>query len=400
VAVSSPDSPRGAAVIDPDALAREFEQRFGSAPRLYRAPGRVNLIGEHTDYNDGFAMPMALDQSTWVAAAPRSDRRLAIVSRAYRETFTIDLDNQPRYPTGSWSDYVRGVAATVDANGADLLIDSDVPIGAGLSSSAAVEVACGYALIDLAGRAVDLDLLARAAQRAEHEYVGTRCGLMDQMAACFGRAGHALLLDTRSFDHRLLALPASVRVLVANTMVHHELASSEYNQRRADCEAGVAWLARRFGSVRALRDVTVPQLEDVQCDMPEQIYRRCRHVVTEDARTLAAVDALAGGDFGAFGRLMNASHASLRDDYEVSCAELDTIAAIARACDGVYGARMTGGGFGGSIVALVAAPHADAARERIATEYARATGLEPDIWVCRAGDGAERIDARRAAPAV
>jgi len=387
-------------VVDADALARAFEQRFGVAPRLYRAPGRVNLIGEHTDYNDGFAMPMALDRCTWVAAAPRADRRLDLVSQACRETFTIDLDNHPRYPTGSWTDYVRGVAAVLNAPGANLLIASDVPIGAGLSSSAALEIACGFALIDVAGCTVDLGALARAGQRAEHEYVGTRCGLMDQLTACYGRAGHALLLDTRTLDCQPLALPPAVQVIVANTMVHHELASGEYNARRADCEAGVSLLRRRFPNVRALRDVSLAELDETGAEMPERVFRRCRHVVSENARVLAAAAALEAGDFPAFGRLMNASHASLRDDYEVSCAELDAMADAARGCEGVYGARMTGGGFGGSVVALAASAEAESARARVSREYQRATGREPDIWICSAGDGVARIDAQRSASAL
>jgi galactokinase len=384
-------------VTDPSELATAFEQRYGRPARVYRAPGRVNLIGEHTDYNDGFAMPMALDRSTWVAAAPRRDRALAVASRAYDDSFTIDLDSQPRQPAGSWIDYVRGVAAVLNLErGADLLVASDVPIGAGVSSSAALEIACGYALLDVNDRPVDRAALARAGQRAEHEFVGTRCGLMDQMAACYGRCDHALLLDTRTFDHRLLPLPRSVRVVVGNTMVRHALASGEYNLRRADCEDGVRRLARP--GVTALRDVTLSELEDARAAMPDRVFRRCRHVVTENARVLEAVSALAAGDFAAFGRLMAASHDSLRDDYEVSCVELDMMVAVARECEGVHGARMTGGGFGGSIVALVDAAFADHVRERIRAQYAKAAGFEPDVWICCAGGGVERINDFRPAP--
>ena len=379
-------------MIDPARLKSEFERTFSGRPRLYRAPGRANLIGEHTDYTDGFAMPMALDRSTWVAASSRDDRNLIAVSRAFKETFTIDLDNQPSYPTDSWIDYVRGIAALVGAGGANLLIDSDVPIGSGVSSSAALEIACGYALIDLSGRAVDLHSLACDGQRAEHQFVGIRCGLMDQMTACFGQPGQALLLDTRTFDHQLLPLPKSVRVVVGNTMVRHALASGQYNARRTDCEQGVEILRRRSSEVRALRDVGLQLLEAACDDLPERIYRRCRHVVTENARTLDASEAMRRGDFDAFGRLMNASHASLRDDFEVSCAELDTMAAIARAQNGVYGARMMGGGFGGSIIALVDTELAGSVADRIRCEYMKVTGRDPDVWVCTAGAGVERFD--------
>ncbi len=400
-------------MIDPSELAGAFHARFGREPRLYRAPGRVNLIGEHTDYNDGFVMPIALDRCTWVAAAPRADRSLVVHSREYDETVTIDLDAATNGPTGRWIDYVRGVAAILGGDpgqvarrapamrpavdggddnlrhsaGADLLIASDVPMGAGLSSSAALEVACGYALASLADVVPDLDRLARVAQRAEHEFAGMRCGIMDQMIACHGRAGAALLLDTRSLARRWLPVPPAVRVVVCNTMVRHELASGEYNARRADCEDGVARLARDAPSIRALRDVTIAQLDAARADMPPRIYRRCRHVVSENARVEEAAGALTGGDSRRFGALMDASHASLRDDYEVSCPELDRMVDIVRGLDGVYGARMTGGGFGGCAVALIDGSAEARVRRDVARRYQEATGLEPDVWVTRAGSG-------------
>jgi galactokinase len=394
-------------VIDPDGLAQAFEARFGRTARLYRAPGRVNLIGEHTDYNDGFVMPMAIDSSKWVAAAPRRDRLLVVRSREYEaaETETIDLDGPRAGPTGRWTDYVRGVAATLERpalRGADCLIASDVPIGGGLSSSAALEVACGYALLDLAGARIDLTALARACQRAEHEFVGTRCGVMDQMIACHGRAGQVMKLDTRSLGATWLPLPETVRVLVCNTMVTHELASAEYNARRADCEAGVRALARRFPEIRALRDADLDQLDAIAGDRASvsTVFRRCRHVITENARVEQASAALTNGDFHQFGRLMAESHRSLRDDYEVSCAELDALAAIAASLDGVYGARMTGGGFGGCIVALVDAAAADdELRQRIRDRYEAQTGLRPEVWVCAAGPGVAAWPSRSAAAA-
>jgi galactokinase len=431
-------------VIDPGELAGGFRARFGREARVYRAPGRVNLIGEHTDYNDGFVMPIALDRCTWVAAASRADRTIVVHSREYDETVTIDLDVPTAGPTGTWSDYVRGIAAVLDergpaasapealrraspelgefaderrrdrpalherdvgrpfqgrqddvrrdddvgrVNGADLLIASDVPIGAGLSSSAALEVACGYALADLSGGTLDLDRLARAAQRAEHEFAGMRCGIMDQMIACHGREGAALLLDTRTLARRYVPVAPAVRVVVCNTMVRHELASSGYNARRTDCEAGVAVLARTAPSIRALRDATLEQLDAARRRMPDRIHRRCRHVITENARVETAADALAAGDFHRFGVLMDASHVSLRDDFEVSCPELDAMTEILRTLDGVYGARMTGGGFGGCAVALVDAAGAASVQREAARRYQAATGLEPDVWVTTAGSG-------------
>jgi galactokinase len=387
-------------VIDPERLARAFEAQFGRPPGLYRAPGRVNLIGEHTDYNDGFVMPMAIDRSTWVAAAPRRDRLLVVRSHEYGDAETIDLDGPRVGPTGRWSDYMRGVAAVLDRpglHGADFLITTDVPIGGGLSSSAALEVACGYALLDLAQAHIDLTALARACQRAEHEFVGTRCGVMDQMIACHGRAGHVMKLDTRSLHAAWLPLPETVRVLVCNTMVAHDLASAEYNARRADCEAGVRALARRFPEVRSLRDANLRQLDAIASDAPDgadaadrfaRLLRRCRHVITENARVERAAAALVAGNFHQLGLVMAESHRSLRDDYEVSCAELDVMATITAALDGVHGARMTGGGFGGCVVALVdAAKVDDELKRQIRERYAARTGLRPEIWVCAAGPG-------------
>jgi galactokinase len=268
-----------------------------------------------------------------------------------------------------------------------MLIASDVPIGAGLSSSAALEVACGYALADLSGITLDLDQLARAAQRAEHEFAGTRCGIMDQMIACRGREGAALLLDTRTLACRYFPVPAAVRVVVCNTMVRHELASGAYNARRADCEAGVAVLARTTPSIRALRDATLEQLDAVRGHVPERVHRRCRHVITENARVEEAADALDAGDFRRFGVLMDASHASLRDDFEVSCPELDIMVEILRTLGRVYGARMTGGGFGGCAIALVDEACEASVRREAARRYETATGLEPEVFVTTAGSG-------------
>ena len=265
----------------------------------YRAPGRVNLIGEHTDYNDGFVLPVAIDRFTTVTITPREDRTLRVRSAHVPDALTLDLDRLDGGPQGTWSDYVRGVAAVLERRGfrlrgADMTIASDVPIGAGLSSSAALEVAIGYGLLDMAGYAIDRTALARACQDAEHEFAGTRCGVMDQFISCHGRAGHALMLDTRSLDAAWLPMPDGVAVIVCNTMTKHALASDGYNERRADCEAGVRGLAIAMPRIRALRDVTVDDLEANQDALPARLYRRCRHVVTENARVEAAAAALAG----------------------------------------------------------------------------------------------------------
>src|SRR5713226_8179868 len=277
--------------------------------RAYRAPGRVNLIGEHTDYNDGFVMPVAIDRHTSVSLEPRRDRRIIARSDAYHDPAAIDLDAIGGGPTGHWSDYVRGVAAVLERDGhrlggADLLIGSDVPIGAGLSSSAALEVAVGGALLDAAGIDLDRTALALACQRAEHEFAGTRCGIMDQFVVCHARPDHALLLDTRTLQMQWLPLPDEVTIVVCNTMTRHALAGSAYNDRRADCEAGVRAIAAHVPSVCALRDVTPAILETNRDALPDRIYRRCRHVVTENARVLDAAHALEQGDLDEFGQLM------------------------------------------------------------------------------------------------
>jgi len=359
-----------------------------------RAPGRVNLIGEHTDYNDGFVMPIAIDLATTVDGAASGDRRLTIVSDAMNDARVFDLDALPDGPTGDWSDYVRGVIVELERDGcsfvgARLHVTNDVPLGAGLSSSASLEIASGLAMTALAGQIVDRIALALAAQRAENRQVGARTGIMDQFVSANARAGEALVLDTRSLAAQYVAIPSEVRVVVCNTMVKHSLASGEYNDRRAACERGVAAIAARFPGVRALRDATMEQLDAVRAGIDDSTYRRCRHVISEDARVLAAAETLREKNLFEFGALMYASHESLRDDYEVSCEELDAMVTLARDVEGCYGARMTGGGFGGCTVNLV---RADAAQRFIASiraAYANATGIAPDVFATGAAGGAD-----------
>jgi len=363
----------------------EFRRRFGGEPKVYRAPGRVNLIGEHTDYNDGFVLPAALELATYAAIAPRGDRTLRIHSQLMDETVTFDLDEANPKPRKHWSDYVRGVAVVFESaghrlTGADVVIGSDVPLGAGLSSSAAIEVASGYALLTNSGLAVDRTRLALACQRAENEFVGMRCGIMDQFIACHGAAGHALLIDCRSLERRLVPIGARVRLVICNTMVHHEHAAGEYNLRRRDCEEGVRRLSAVLPGITALRDVTADDLERHAGLLTPVVHRRCRHIVSENARTVRAADALQAGDLGLVGRLMGESQASMRDDFEISCAEVDVMVELNAAADGVYGARMTGGGFGGCTISLVEASAVDAFKESVAKGYRDATGLEPQIF--------------------
>jgi galactokinase len=375
-------------------LRGEFLQSYGSVPQIFRAPGRVNLIGEHTDYNDGFVMPVAIQFYAYVAVAPGEGQRIRVYSRNFEESAEFRLSENGAGPTGHWSDYIRGVATLLKAqglifDGVDLMIHSEVPVGSGLSSSAAIEVGTALALLALANRSLAAIEIARACQRAEHEYVGSMCGIMDQFTACFGQAGRALLLDCRSLTYELLPTNQSARIVICNTGVKHKHATSGYNSRRADCYAGVRAI-RSHGAptVRALRDVSPSMLESCKAFLPELVYRRCRHVVTENERVRAASDTLKAGDMESFGGLMYESHLSLQNDYEVSCAELDLMVEIARGVPGVFGGRMTGGGFGGCTVNLVRMDAIGEFTAAIKREYTRRTAISPDVYVCVAAQGA------------
>jgi galactokinase len=375
-------------------LLSRFRDLFGTGAQIFRAPGRVNLIGEHTDYNEGYVMPMAIGFYTWIAAAKRDDRQLEVYSEHFDEKISLSLDALAGPPRKHWGDFIRGVAAVLQQagyhlSGANLVIHGEIPLGAGLSSSASLEVSTALALTSLAGLAVPRVDLAKFCQTAEHQYVGTRCGIMDQFVASFGATGHALMLDCRSLEYQLLAIPENLRVVVCNSMVRHELASGEYNARRADCEAGVKILQSSLPDVRSLRDVTLADLERYKHALPAPVYRRCRHVITENQRVLAAVNALQSQDADRFGHLLYRSHASLRDDFEVSCRELDLLVALASTRPGVYGARMTGGGFGGCTVNLVRSDYAGAFQSDIARMYAEAMGVTPEIYVCEPAQGAQ-----------
>ena len=335
----------------------KFIDRFSEAPRVFKAPGRVNLIGEHTDYNDGFVFPMAIDRYTHVAISSRHDRKLELFSEDMDETIRVDLDDNQK--KGRWSDYVAGVAKMLEEaghslSGANIYIQSDVPVGSGLSSSAAIEMSSALAFLALAKATMPLKEIALLGQRAENRFVGMNCGIMDQFISLHGEKDHALFLDCRTLEYRMVPLPSdTVRVVICNTMVKHELGSSEYNKRRAECEKGVQLMQADDSGIKALRDVSLEQFHNVESRLPQIVRKRCRHVISENDRTLQSVEALKNNQLSRFGELMNASHDSLRDDYEVSCTELDTMVQIARGLTGVLGARMTGGGFGGCTVNLV-----------------------------------------------
>ena len=378
-------------------LLTSFKARFGTSASVYRAPGRVNLIGEHTDYNDGLVMPAAIGFSCWVAIAPREDRNLILYSENYSEAYEADLDELGERGSGHWADYPLGVAwALRDAGyrlrGANLYIAGNVPQGAGLSSSAAIEVSTGYALLSAANHAIDRTKLALLCQRAENEFVGARVGIMDQFVSCHGRAGHVLLIDCRSLEFRPLRLPARVRLVICNTMVKHKLQASEYNVRRAECEEAVRRLSKALPGTSSLRDVSPEQLVENKNLLSETLYRRCRHVISENKRVRMVAELFGAGKTEGLREVMAASHESLRDDYEVSCRELDAMVEIAGRQQGVYGARMTGGGFGGCTINFVDAEQAGEFQRRVSAGYEAAIGLRPDIYICEASQGAELVE--------
>ena len=373
-----------------------FEQIFGGPSRLYRAPGRVNLIGEHTDYNQGFVMPAAIGLYCWAAIAARADRKLQVYSSEFEDTVSVELDDTTLSRRGDWSDYVVGTALALERrgyklSGANIVVRGQVPIGSGLSSSAAIEVATGYALLDVSGAKIDLAQLALCCRQAENEFVGARVGIMDQFISTHGRAGHALMLDCRSLKSKALPIPPEVLLAVCNTGVKHQLAGGEYNVRRAQCEEGVRKLSSVLPAVQALRDITLSQLEQNKGLLPEVIYRRCRHVVTENDRVSQAAEALLHTNLAALGTLMAESHRSMRDDYEVSCAELDSMVEIACDQQGVIGARMTGGGFGGCTINLVHGDAVEAFKLSVAAEYEERTHIRPEIYIVRPTDGVHAV---------
>jgi len=374
------------------ALAAFCAQTGVDATHLVFAPGRVNLIGEHTDYNGGFVLPMAIEPGIYLAARPRADRVVRIWSTQFPEApaeFAIDVALEPGEP--SWSNYVRGVIAGLQAAdarvpGFDAVVHATLPGGGGLSSSAALEVAAATLGELLAGVTLDPERKALLCQHAEHAFAHTPCGIMDQFAVVFGKRGHLLLIDCQSRERTLVPMRSDdVALLVVNTMVRHALSDGGYKSRRDDCHES----ARLLG-VRELRDATPEVVQAAQALLPERLFRRARHVTTENRRTLAAVDALRSGDWLKLGALMHASHASLRDDYDVSCAELDAVVDAAGDLGperGVYGCRMTGGGFGGCCVVLVRATQVAEVKEALRTRYHAATGIEPVVFATQPADG-------------
>ncbi|MBI5832324.1 MAG: galactokinase [Armatimonadetes bacterium] len=384
--------------LDHALLRNEYAARFAGTPRLFRAPGRVNLIGEHTDYNDGFVLPCAIDREVVFAVTPRADRvvRLAALDFDPATVVEFDLDDAGFVQSQHhWSNYVKGMVSVLEANGFGCsgfegIIAGDVPIGGGVSSSSAFTAAVATTLEVLNGLTVDPKRMVELILDAENAATGLRGGIMDQYTARMGKAGSALLIDCRIKEHEIVSLP-EMTIVVADTRRARTLAATAYNERRAQCELASRLIATRYPGVTALRDVTNAMLDDCRDLLSRDVYRRARHVVTETERTHASVELLAKGDLERFGRLVTQSHQSLRDDYEVSCEELDALCEIAWTVPGVYGARMVGAGFGGCIIAVCEAGAVAPLTSALMREYARRCGREADVYATVPSDGAGEI---------
>lgn len=376
-----------------EAVQIAHEDRFRQTGKLFRAPARVNLIGEHTDYTGGLVMPMAIGFQTVAVVSAREDQRLMFYSHNYKEETFIEIKNLDHGRRGHWSDYPAGVAWSLQKQGVSLRgfnmsLAGDVPLGAGLSSSASVEVAAAMAILYLGGATLPLEKLATACRRAENEFVGAKSGIMDQFVVAGAVAHRAMMLDTRSLKFDLLPLPEDVRVVIANSMVKHAVATGEYGNRRDEVEAGQAVLQRERTGIELLRDATLADLEACREKMTPESFARCRHIITENGRVLKAREALLAGEMKQFGELMVEAHASFRDDFAASCEEVDTLVEIALRQPDCIGARITGGGFGGCTVNVVNASGAEAFVAALRREYARVTGIEADCFICEPADGA------------
>ncbi len=379
-------------------VAERFRKRFAGDPFLVVSPGRVNLIGEHTDYNEGFVLPGATDKAVVFAVAPRTDAVCHFVSHDFDQEFRCEIGAFHRSPL-RWPDYLQGVIdqflkAGHRIGGLNCVFGGDIPIGAGMSSSAAIEGGLAFALNALSGLKLDDLTLVKLAQKAENEFVGVRCGIMDQFINIHGREKSVLKIDCRSLEYERIPFEREdLRIVVSDTLVRRELAASEYNVRRGQCEAGVNALRAHDPSVRSLRDVTLDLLREHRSELDPVVFRRCEYVVRENIRVGDACDALRRGDLAVFGGLMNLSHAGLRDDYEVSSVELDALVEAARRVPGVLGARMMGAGFGGCTISLVEAGAVPEFETRVARDYEATTGKPPRIHIVRIERGTRAAEA-------
>ena len=381
---------------DKAALIAAHTKHFHQAPALFTAPGRVNLIGEHTDYAGGFVMPAAINFATLAAVTPRDDNRIAIHSANFDESVEYALDELPAQARHHWSDYPIGVITMLRAAGVtiqplSMSLIGDVPLGAGLSSSASIEVASALAVMHASGTSLAPEDTAKLCQKAENGYVGANSGIMDQFIACCGKKDSALLLDCRSLAYRLAPIPPTLALVVCNTMVKHSHAGGQYNTRRAEVEQATAILKSHRPEVTLLRDATPEDLKTWGAEMPPNVLKRARHIITDSLRAVAAADALEAGDLKELGRLMAEAHASYRDDFEASVPEADLMVELANKQPGLVGARLTGGGFGGCTVNLVEQAHVPAFVEAVGAGYQQATGIQPEIYICHASDAAHAL---------
>ena len=371
-------------------------ERFKGEPAVFAAPGRVNLIGEHTDYAEGFVMPAAIDFATMAGISPRTDGKIVLYSENYGQERVFEASALPAAANHHWSDYPLGVVSILAGQrhaipSFSLSLWGDIPLGSGLSSSASVEVVTALAVLSLIGVNYPGPILARLCQRAENEFVGANCGIMDQFISTNGAKDHALLLDCRDLSFKLAPIPANVALVIANTMVKHAVVGGEYTTRRAEVEAACAVIASHRPEVRFLRDATVDDLEKWGHEMTPNSFKRARHVITENLRTVAAADALIKGDLAELGRLMAEAHLSYSRDFEASCVEADTMVSLAQNLHGLIGARLTGGGFGGCTINLVEQSQAPVFAEALAGSYAEQIGIVPQIHICHASGGAHQI---------
>jgi galactokinase len=382
---------------DPAVFRSLHIERFHAEPAIFAAPGRVNLIGEHTDYAEGFVMPVAINFATLAGISPRSDGKIVLYSENYGEERTFDAAALPPTRNRHWTDYPLGVVQILAGEGHtipgfSLSLWGDVPVGSGLSSSASLEVATALAVESLIGVSYPGPVLARLCQRAENEYVGASCGIMDQFISANGRAHHALLLDCRDLSFRMAPIPGHVALVIANTMVKHSVAGGDYTTRRAESEAACAVIASHRPRVKFLRDATLEDLEKWGHEMAPKSRMRARHVISENLRTVAAAEALLRGDMTELGRLMAEAHWSYSKDFEASCIEADTMVELAQDLPGLIGARLTGGGFGGCTINLVEQSQATEFSRALGSRYAEKMGIVPEIHICQASGGAHRLE--------
>jgi galactokinase len=382
---------------DPAVLRSLHVERFHAEPAVFAAPGRVNLIGEHTDYAEGFVMPAAINFAMLAGISPRADGKVVLYSKDYNEERTFDAATLPPRNSRHWTDYPLGVMQILACQGhtipgLSLTLWGDVPVGSGLSSSAALEVATAFAVESLIGINYPGPVVARLCQRAENEYVGASCGIMDQFISANGQENNALLLDCRDLSFRMAPIPDHVALVIANTMVKHSVAGGDYTTRRAESEAACAVIASHRPGVKFLRDATLDDLAQWGHEMAPKSLMRARHVISENLRTVAAADALLRGDLAELGRLMAEAHWSYSRDFEASCIEADTMVELAQDLPGLIGARLTGGGFGGCTINLVEQSQAAEFSRSLGSRYAAKMGIKPEIHICHASGGAHRIE--------